>query len=74
MPFDPGWHAFADGHSALALRVDAGLLGVALEAGPHNVELRYRPPLLRAGAAVTLLSCCIFCVSLWKWPRIRLLP
>ncbi len=71
-PFDSGWHAFTDGRATPTLKVDAGLLGVALEEGEHRVELRYRPPLLYAGAAVTLLSCSVLFFGLWKWPRIRL--
>jgi hypothetical protein len=73
MPFDAGWHAFIDNRAVPVLKVDAGLLGVALEGGEHRVELRYRPPLLSVGAAVTLLSFGIFSLSLWRWPRIRLL-
>ena len=72
-PFDAGWHAFSDGRSIPTLSVDAGLLGIALEDGEHRIELRYRPPLLYAGAAVTILSCGILFLSLWRWPRIRLL-
>jgi Predicted membrane protein len=72
-PFDAGWHAFSDGRATPTLSVDAGLLGIALEEGEHRIELRYRPPLLYAGAAVTILSCSILFLSLRRWPRIRLL-
>ena len=73
MPFDAGWHAFSDGRAIPTLKVDGGLLGVALKDGEHRIELRYQPPLLYAGAAVTLLSVGVLLLSLWKWPRIRLL-
>ncbi|HEX4696598.1 MAG TPA: YfhO family protein [Candidatus Udaeobacter sp.] len=72
-PFDAGWHAFSDGRPTPTLRVDAGLLGIALEEGEHTIELRYRPPLLYAGAGVTILSCSVLFLSLRRWPRIRLL-
>jgi uncharacterized membrane protein YfhO len=72
-PFDSGWHAFSDGRATPTLRVDAGLLGIVLEGGEHRIELRYRPPLLYAGAAVTILSCSVLFLSLRRWPRIRLL-
>ena len=39
---------------AQVLRTDFGLLGVVLNAGEHTVELRYRPPFLYAGVAVSL--------------------
>jgi uncharacterized membrane protein YfhO len=71
-PFDAGWHAFSDGRATPTLRVDAGLLGIALEDGEHRIELRYRPPLLYAGAAVTILSCSVLFLSLRRWSRIRL--
>jgi len=73
MPFDAGWHAFSDGRAMSTLKVDGGLLGVALKDGEHRIELRYQPPLLYAGAAVTLVSFGVLLLSLWKWPRIRLL-
>lgn len=72
-PFDAGWHAFSDGRATPALSVDVGLLGIALDEGEHRIELRYRPPLLYAGAAVTILSCGVLFLSLRRWPRIRLL-
>jgi len=73
MPFDSGWHASSDGRAIPTLKVDGGLLGIALKDGEHRIELRYRPPLLYAGTAVTLLSVGVLLLSLWKWPRIRLL-
>jgi hypothetical protein len=71
MPFDAGWHSSVDGDEVPTMKVDVGLLGIALKAGQHAVELVYRPPFLLAGGIVTLISCCIFAFSLWKWPRIR---
>jgi hypothetical protein len=68
-PFDAGWHAFSDGHATPTFRVDSGLLGIALKDGEHRIELRYQPPLLYTGAAVTVLSCGILFLSLWRWPR-----
>jgi hypothetical protein len=72
MPFDAGWHAFSNGRPTPTLKVDGGLLGVALKDGEHRIELRYQPPLLYAGAAVSVLSCAVLLFSLWRWPRIRL--
>lgn len=71
MPFDTGWHAFMDGQTARILRVDAGLLGVVLKSGEHAIKLIYRPPFLYAGAAVTLTSCALLLLGIWRWPRIR---
>jgi uncharacterized membrane protein YfhO len=71
-PFDRGWRAWMDGRSAPVLRVDVGLLGVLLEGGEHIVELRYRPPFLYIGATITAISCAIFALGFWRWPRIQL--
>src|SRR6266705_617722 len=68
MPFDAGWHAFSDGRAIPTLKVDGGLLAVAPPEGEHRLELRYQPPLLYAGAAVTLLSVGVLFLSLWRWP------
>ncbi|HEY3660214.1 MAG TPA: YfhO family protein, partial [Candidatus Udaeobacter sp.] len=72
-PFDAGWHAFSDGRPAPTLKVNGGLLGVALKNGEHRIKLRYQPPLLYAGAAVSILSCVVLLFSLWRSPRIRFL-
>jgi hypothetical protein len=71
MPFDAGWRAFVDRRPAPVLKVDVGLLGIALPVGEHAIELIYRPPFLFIGAVVTFISCAIFLFSLWRWPRIR---
>jgi hypothetical protein len=71
-PFDRGWHAFIDGRTAATLNTDAGLLGVPLIAGEHRLDLRYRSPLIDTGAIVSLLACCIFLGTAWKWPRLTL--
>jgi uncharacterized membrane protein YfhO len=70
--FDPGWSALQDGQAAPALRVDAGLLGVRLDAGEHRVELRYRNPLLVSALATTLASLLILAACQWRWPRMGL--
>lgn len=72
IPFDRGWRAFQDGQVAPVLKVDAGLLGVGLDAGEHRVELRYRNPTLVLSLVITLASLLILAMSLWRWPRLRL--
>jgi uncharacterized membrane protein YfhO len=62
-----------DGGATPTVKVDGGLLGIALNDGEHRIDLRYEPPLLHMGAVVSTLSCAILLTSLWRWPRIRLL-
>jgi uncharacterized membrane protein YfhO len=69
-PFDRGWRAWQNGAEAPVLKVDAGLLGVALDAGEHKVDLHYRNPVLIPALAITLASCLILAVGLWRWPRL----
>ena len=71
-PFDRGWRAFQDGQAAPTLKADIGLLGVALDPGEHQVELRYRTPFLRTAFAVSLVSVLLLAMGAWRWPRLRL--
>jgi uncharacterized membrane protein YfhO len=71
-PFASGWHALQDGKPVPAFKVDIGLLGVGLDAGAHEVELRYRNPYLVAGAGITLASLLILALAIWRWPRLSL--
>jgi hypothetical protein len=71
-PFDTGWRALQDGRAAPVLKVDVGLLGVALEAGEHQVELSYRTPFLRSALAVSLASLLLLVLAVWRWPRLHL--
>src|SRR5688572_3779383 len=71
-PFDRGWRAFQDGQAAPIVKADIGLLGVALDAGEHKVELRYRTPFLRTAFAVSVVSLLLLGLGMWRWPRLRL--
>jgi uncharacterized membrane protein YfhO len=71
-PFDSGWRALQDGQAALTLKADVGLLGVALDAGEHKVELRYSTPFLGLAFAISLASLALFAFSAWRWPRFPL--
>jgi hypothetical protein len=70
--FDRGWRAFVDGVRTLTVRADVGLLGVKLQPGEHTVEIRYVPPFLRLGAAITTLSMLLIGFSFWRWPLISI--
>lgn len=51
-----GWTATVDGEPAPVLRANGRHRAVALPAGRHQVVLRYKPPGLLPGAALTLLG------------------
>ena len=49
-----GWQAWVDGHEVEAAANDTGMLVVALPAGEHTVELRYRQPGLTTGLLLSI--------------------
>jgi len=51
--FYPGWRATVDGQAAEIVRANYAFRAVALEAGAHQVVLRYRPRSLIAGTIVS---------------------
>ncbi|MFN2623934.1 MAG: YfhO family protein [Chthoniobacterales bacterium] len=69
-PFNPGWHAFQDGKPKPSLKADAGLLAFPLDAGEHQVELRYQNPWLVAGIITSLCSLLLLAIARWRWPRL----
>jgi uncharacterized membrane protein YfhO len=73
-PFNSGWRAFQDGQPAPILRADIGLLGVAVKAGEHKLELRYRNPWLIPGLVTTLCSLLLLTLARWRWPRLATAP
>ncbi len=51
-----GWHGFVDGVPQPVLRANGKHRALAVNAGRHEVVLRYEPPGLVPGAAVSLLA------------------
>jgi len=52
----PGWQATVDGESTPVLRADHTLRAIALSGGVHDVEMEFRPTMVRAGFALSLVS------------------
>ncbi len=53
--FYPGWRAYLDGMEVRVLRADYAFRAVAVPAGSHLVEFRYRPRSVSYGLALTLI-------------------
>ncbi|SDL28988.1 membrane protein YfhO [Sarcina sp. DSM 11001] len=55
-----GMRAFVDGQETELFQADTMFSALLLEAGTHEIELRYRTPGLAAGAAVSVIAFVIF--------------
>lgn len=65
IPYTDDWHVYIDGKEARTCKVNVSLLGAGVQAGMHNVEIRYDPSgfrfgLILSGAGLLLL------LLLWK--------
>lgn len=54
--FHPGWSATVDGRPEAVVQANAVMRGVFLAAGRHRIEMVFRAPGLRAGAAVSVVT------------------
>jgi hypothetical protein len=54
--YDPGWQVTVDGREASVLRANVTFRAVAVPAGRHVLEYRYRPRSVLAGAGLTALA------------------
>ncbi|MCA1630739.1 MAG: YfhO family protein [Acidobacteria bacterium] len=66
--FYPGWEATVDGAGARVDLADYLLRAVAVPAGRHRVEMRYRAPAARNGAIVSALTV-VLLIGLSIWSR-----
>ena len=60
IPCCRGMRAFVDGQETELFQADTMFSALLLEAGTHEIELRYRTPGLSAGAAVSVIAFVIF--------------
>lgn len=56
IPYSPGWDVYVDGERAESLKANDFLLAVKLDAGAHDVELRYHSPGFRAGLLLCVMG------------------
>lgn len=56
IPFDAGWSAIVNGQKSELHKVNFGFTGLYLNQGDNRIELKYTPPYMKAGAAITALS------------------
>ena len=68
--FARGWTALVDGRPAVVHRANGKHRAVAVPAGRHQIALRYEPPGLRLGLALSALSGLAFAWAFFR-PRAR---
>lgn len=64
----PGWQASVDGQPVPILKADGVLRGVCVLAGPHMVEFRFDPPLVKWGFVTTGVTI-ILLATLFVYPH-----
>lgn len=69
-PYDPGWRAWVDGEEVTLaetydptsekVKLTDAVISFPLEAGHHEIELRYETPGLKVGAVISIASLLLF--------------
>lgn len=68
---EPGWHVYIDGEEAEIEEIGDCFIGVYMEPGKHEIELRFIPETLPVAAAVSVASLTVFAVYIRFWKRKR---
>lgn len=56
IPHDPGWSAKVNNKRVDIYKINIGFSGLLLNEGEQYIELRYRPPYLKEGTIISLIS------------------
>ena len=60
IPFENGWSVYVDGEKVNMRKANEGFIGVELEAGTHDISMKYVCPGLIKGIIVTVFSILLF--------------
>jgi uncharacterized membrane protein YfhO len=60
IPYSKGWRAYVDGVEQPLYKANLCYMAVELNAGEHNIVLKYHTPLLKAGVWVSVVSWLLF--------------
>ena len=69
-----GWHVFVDGEEREIVPTNLGFFGVELEAGSHDIALRYEPPTLMIGVGVSACALVVYALLLIFRKRLVVKP
>ncbi len=63
IPYDEGWEITVDGEKTEAHVIGGALTGVSLDAGTHEIEMKFTPPGLWAGSMISLICALLYMIS-----------
>lgn len=69
IPYDKGWSAYVDGKKVDLLQANTAFMAVELEAGNHQIELRYWTPGLTSGIILTIMGCAALAGVIFYWHK-----
>lgn len=62
IPYGEGWSIYVDGEEKELVRANIAYMGTYVEAGNHDIELRYETPGLKLGLLLTLIAVLLFII------------
>ena len=65
IPCSDGWEAFVDGKKTDLYKANLMYMALELDAGSHNILLKYHTPFLKAGTCVSVIS--VLFSGVWIW-------
>lgn len=72
IPYGKGWRAYVDGEEVEVLQGNTMSMALILEAGIHNIELRYMTPGIKLGVAFSIVGCvCYIFLCLYQRKRYK---
>ncbi len=60
IPYSSGWTAYVDGEEQEILQANTMYMALKLDAGEHNIELKYHTPGLTVGLCISLMAFAVF--------------
>lgn len=70
IPYEGGWSAVVDGQEVELVKADFGFMAFQVEAGNHDFELKFAPPLLKEGLIMSAF-CWLAAFSLFVFSKTK---
>lgn len=66
IPYNKGWHAYANGEEVPIYEVNDGFIGIGLsESGEYEIKLVYRSPGFTTGLMISMITCLIITTNFY---------